>query len=464
MREMVDRAMERIVDHIETLSEQPAAYANGGKDLARKLVEEFPEYGAPFEKLLDRVFVEALPTTFNTAGPGYLAYIPGGGLFHAAVADLIADAINRYVGVWLPAPGLVQLESNVIRWFCDIVGYPQGAGGVLTTGGSMANLIAIVTARRERLPEAFLNGTVYASDQTHHSVQKAAVMAGIRASHVRSVPSDDLYRIRAGELERLIQNDRRNGLEPFLVVDNAGTTNTGAVDDLNAVADIASKEGLWLHTDAAYGGFFALTKRGREILSGLDRSDSICLDPHKSLFLPYGNGSLLVRDSQTLLRAHSTFAEYMPPMQDDREFVDFCQVSPELSRDFRGLRAWLPIRVHGFGVFREALDEKMDLTLWAADRLREMPNVRILAEPQLSVVAFRCEPGGLEGEVLNEFNRTLLRRINDYKRVYLTGTMLGDVFALRICVLSFRTHHDRVAACIQDIEAAIGEMMAELVT
>src|SRR5438876_1247772 len=281
MRRLVELAVDRIVAHIESLPSQPSVDVEGGVELARSLSEPLPETPTPYAQLLDLLFERAVPKSFNTAGPGYLAYIPGGGLFHTALADLIADAVNRYVGVWAAAPALVQLEANVGRWFCDVVGYPAGALGLLTSGGSLANFTAVVTARRERLPEEFLRGVLYASDQVHHSVQKAAMLAGFPPQNVHAVASDARFRLDLEALRSAIAADRAAGRTPFLVVGTAGTTNTGAVDDLAALASLAGAEGLWLHVDAAYGGFFLLTERGRRIMRGIERADSVTLDPHK---------------------------------------------------------------------------------------------------------------------------------------------------------------------------------------
>ncbi len=467
MRELVDQAMERIATHVDSLSDQPVSAVGGGAELARSLAEPLPEAGTAFDEILELLFERAVPCTYNTASPGYLAYIPGGGLLHSAIADLIASSVNRYVGVWLAAPGLVQLELNVVRWLCQMVGYPSSAGGLLTSGGSLANLTAVVTARHERLGERFLSGTIYVSDQTHHSVLKAAVLAGFPARNVRQVPADERFRISIGELERRLDEDARQGFVPFLIVGNAGTTNTGAVDDLAELAEIAAGRGLWLHADAAYGGVFALTERGRTVLSGLERADSIILDPHKGLFLPYGTGSLLIRDSEALRRTHSIHADYMPAMQDDPDLVDFCERSPELSREFRGLRAWLPIKMHGIDAFRCNLDEKLDLARWAAGELKAIPGIEILAEPELSLVVFRMTREELGSAELDSLNRQLLDRINRRQRVFLTGTVLaappGDSswrggFALRICVLSFRTHRDRMEMALEDIRQAVAEL------
>jgi aromatic-L-amino-acid decarboxylase len=459
MRALVEAALDRIVAHIESLPTQPVSDTRAGFELAPSLAEPLPEEGAAVSGLLDLLFERAIPPSFNTASPGYLAYIPGGGLFHSAVADLIADSTNRYTSVYGAAPALAQLEANVIAWFCQIAGYPSEARGTLTSGGSLANWTALVTARRERLPENFLSGVIYASDQSHYSVAKGAILAGFPEANVREVPTDDLFRLRVDALAELIAEDRRRGLTPFLIAASAGTTNTGAVDPLAELADLAAREGLWLHVDAAYGGFFLLTAEGKRAMRGIERADSIVLDPHKGLFLPYGTGAVLVRDGEALRRAHSLTADYMPGMQNDPDRVDFSQYSPELSRPFRGLRVWLPLKMHGAGAFRAQLEEKLALARLAADRLRAMPEIEILAEPQLSLLAFRLAPAGVPESELNDLNHRFLDRVNTRQRVYLTPTRLRGRFAPRICVLSFRTHRERMEMALEDIAAARREVL-----
>ena len=466
MRDMVEAALQRILPYLETLAAQPAASTEGGPALARALAEPLPETGTPFSELLDLLFDRAVPCSFNTAGPGYLAYIPGGGLFHAAVADLIADSVNRYVGVFAAAPGLAQLEANVTRWLAEIVGFPPAARGILTSGGSLAAFTALVTARRERLPEEFLAGTLYVSDQVHHSITKAAILAGFPAANVRTVPSDARFRMRLDELERMLEEDRARGRQPFFVVGSAGTVHTGAVDPLVELAAIARRERLWFHVDGAYGGFFLLTEAGRRVLAGAEQADSIVLDPHKSLFLPYGTGAVVVRDGEALRRAHTFGAHYLPGMQQDPDLLDFSELSPELSRPFRGLRVWLPVKLLGIGAFRQALEEKLALARWLADELRATPGFEIVAEPELSLFAFRLRPPGIaddeggETDRLNAINRQLLARVNARNRVHLTATLVGGRFVLRACVLSFRTHRDRVEAALADLRAAAAEILA----
>jgi len=459
MRSLVQEALDRIVAHIESLPTQTVSDTEGGFAVAESLAEAMPEGGAPVAELLDLFFQRAVPPTFNTASPGYLAYIPGGGLFQSAVADLIADATNRYSSVYAAAPALARIEMNVVDWFREIVGFPPAARGTLTSGGSLANWTALVTARRERLPADFLKGTIYTSDQSHYSVAKGAILAGFPEGNVRMVATDDRYRLRVDALAERIAEDRSQGFTPFLIAAAAGTTNTGAVDPLPELADLAAREGLWLHVDAAYGGFFLLTEAGKRAMRGIERADSIVLDPHKGLFLPYGTGAVLVRDGEALRRAHSLTGDYMPGMQEDPDRVDFSQYSPELSRPFRALRVWLPFKMHGAGAFREQLEEKLALAHLAADRLRAMEGVEILAEPQLSLLAFRLAPAGVPESKLNPLNQRFLDRVNARQRVYLTATRLRGRFAPRICVLSFRTHRDRMEMALEDIAAAQREVL-----
>ena len=447
MRRLVDEAARRIIEHIASLPSQPAANVDDATEFARTLIEPLPKSGEPFDKLLDFLFQEAIPRSFNTPGPGYLAYIPGGGIFHAAVADFIATAVNRYVGVFAAAPALAQLEANVVRWFCEIVGYGKGSGGLLTPGGSVSNLIALITARKTQLGDDFSRGTMYASNQVHYSFQKAASLAGFPLSNVREIDCDSAFRVDVGAMEEAIAADRAEGFKPFLIAGSAGTVGTGAVDDLTALADLAARENLWFHVDGAYGAFFVLTERGRNVMRGIHRADSVVLDPHKTLFHPYGTGALVVKRAADLRETHSMHASYLPQFQQEEELIDFAEISPELSRDFRGLRVWLPLKMFGIEPFRQLLDEKLDLTHWATEELRKIKGIEIVAEPQLSIVAFRH---------VNRNNRELLERINRRKRVMLTGTTLGTEFVIRICVVSHRTHMDRMQMAIEDIKAAVG--------
>lgn len=469
MRAWVDQAMNQIIPYLKSLPQQPAAIWENGADVARSLAEaEAPNNGAPLDELLHHIFQQVVPHSLNTAGPGYLAYIPGGGLFHTALADLIADAVNRYVGVWIGSPGMVQLESNVIRWFCNVVGYPSTAestsaahapGGILTSGGSVANLTAMVTARRNHFGDDFSRGTVYVSDQIHHSITKAAMIAGLPTKNVRVIAAGPDYRMDLDAVRTQIHADRASGMQPFLLIGSGGTVNTGAVDPMHGLADLAQQESMWFHVDGAYGAFFAMTERGGRALNGMERADSITLDPHKSLFLPYGTGCLLVRDGAKLRQAHSVSGDYMPAYQQEEDLVDFCNSSAELSRSNRGMRCWLPIKMAGMQAFVDALDEKLDLARHAADTLRQMTDVCVVAEPELSLLAFRLEPSNLNLEQLNQLNQQWIDAVNRCGNVYLTGTWLDGKFTLRICVLSFRTHLDRIDLMLKDLLTTYEELI-----
>ncbi|MFQ5718375.1 MAG: pyridoxal phosphate-dependent decarboxylase family protein [Acidobacteriota bacterium] len=462
LRAWLAAVAERIVRHVDSLSDQPAGY-DADSIPSWEGHTHFPATATPLPALLDRVFDVAAPASFNTAGPGYMAYIPGGGLVQSAIADLIASAINRYVGVWVAAPLLASMEIEALTWMRSLMGLPETARGLLTSGGSLANLTAVVTARHHCLGESFDSGVLYVSDQAHHSVRKAATLAGFPRRAVVTVPTDGEWKLRPEALRRQVAVDRDAGRRPFMVVASAGTTNTGAVDPLLEIAEICAEKNLWLHVDAAYGGFFRLTRAGQKLLAGTEQADSITLDPHKGLFLPYGTGALLVRDGAVLQAAHELSADYMPAFQDaePRGAYDFCAHGPELSRDFRGLRVWLPIQMHGIGPFVDCLDEKLDLTRHAARRLEGMDGIEIVAWPQLTVVAFRLVRPGADANDLDRLNARLLARVLASRKVWLTSTRLDGRVVLRICVLSFRTHRDRVETCLDLIEREVNALLDE---
>lgn len=447
MREMGETALAYIVGFLQGQDDAPAGGEGGGLEAARAFREGPPEVGGDFEPLMEMVRTAAAKA-YGTTGPGYLAFIPGGGLFTATLADLLATGINRFVNLWEAAPVVAQVENNVVRWLCDLFGYPAESRGILTSGGSMANFSAIVTARRASLPESFLSGTLYVSEQVHASVTKAASLAGFPQRSVRVVPCTSELRMDAEWLRQMVREDRAAGHAPFLIVASAGTTNTGAVDPIADAADVATEEGLWLHVDAAYGGFFQLTERGRARFAGIERADSITLDPHKGMFLPYGTGSLVVRDGLRLRGAHYTGAHYLQDLAGEAEIPNFTEYSPELSRDFRGLRVWFPLKLHGVSAFRDALDEKLDLARVLYEGLREVPQLELPWEPELTIVPFRLRNRDAEA------NKRLLEAINASDRVFLSSTIVDGLFTIRACILSHRTHRDRIDECIEIVRRA----------
>jgi aromatic-L-amino-acid decarboxylase len=464
MQAMGEMVVARSVAHLAAPQDMPSRgdYTDI-EALCRSMRESAPEQGADLKALLDPLFDEWIPRSFTAPSPGYMAYIPGGGVYPAALADFIADTTNRYTGIWQAAPALVQLEANVLDWIRDWMQFPAQARGLFTTGGSMAIFNAIACAREKLLGDDIRPGTLYVSSQSHHCIVKAARLAGIAHDRVRVISVDADFRLRVAELERAITADRAAGLKPFMVFSNAGSTNTGAVDPIDAVADVAARERMWHHVDGAYGGFFHMVPELRSLLSGLPRADSLTLDPHKGLFLPYGTGMLLVRDGEALRALHSSTAGYLPDNQ--TEFYDPAQYGPDLSRGFPGLRVWLTLKFFGAARYRAALAEKRELAVWAAGQVARIPGVVMDAMPQLSLFAFHLESPALRSlEAENAATRALMDRVTRRGQVMLTGAVVGTRFLGRVCVLSFRTRRADVETCVQQLAEEAAALLAAAVS
>lgn len=470
LRALLDEVVGRLATYLDTIAVQPASAAvEPIAAIARELASTpLPETGRSVRSVLDLLFERVVPATYNTTSPGFFGYLAGGGIPQAAVADLIAGVVNRFVGRWSAAPAAAQLEVNVLRWFADLVGYPATSRGVLTSGGSLANLTAVFTARQRSVGYDLSSVRLYASEHIHFSIPKAAAICGLPKESVRRIPLDAGGRMDVAALVQQIRADRQQGARPFLVVASAGTFLTGAVDDLTAVAAIAREENLWFHIDAAFGGFFLLTERGRQLLAGIGSADSVTLDPHKGLFLPYGTGALLVRNGEVLKRVHEIDADFYGPLVDDGDAIDFCSYSIEQTRPFRGLRVWLPLALHGVAPFRRNLDEKLDLARVASEELHTIPGIEVVAAPTLTVVVFRLAPPGQAGHAsaadgarLDALNRAMVQRVNARGNVFLMTIELKGRVVVRMCILSFRAHLDRVVTAIADIRDAAGEVLAQ---
>lgn len=461
MQAMGNLVVARSVAHLSALESQPihGDYTNI-EAFCRAMREDAPEHGSTLQALLDPLFDEWIPRSFGTPHPGYLAYIPGGGVYPAALADFISDTTNRYTGVWQAAPALVQLEANALDWLRDWMQFPETTRGLFTTGGSMAMFNAIACAREQRLGHDIRRGTLYVTTQSHHCIAKAAKLAGIAHDRVRVIDVDADFRMRVDDLERAIAADRAANLKPFMVFSTAGTTNTGAVDPIDAVADIAAREQLWHHVDGAYGGFFHMAPELRPLLAGLSRADSLTLDPHKGLFMPYGTGALLVRDGEALRALHASTAGYLPDNQG--EFYDPAQYGPDLSRGFPGLRIWLTLKLFGSARYRAALAEKRALAVWAAAEIARIPGIVMDAMPQLSLFAFHLQSKALDTlDKQNAATRALMDRVTARGDVMLTGATVGDRFLGRVCVLSFRTRRAQMETCVRQLAEESAALLSE---
>ncbi|MDX2546833.1 pyridoxal phosphate-dependent decarboxylase family protein [Streptomyces sp. WI04-05B] len=449
--------LDRVVDRTEKLAVRPATSPLSPRAEA-ELVESFlappPARGGDLKALLARLD-EAADCALETAGPGHLAYIPGSGLYSAALAEFYNRAVNRYGG--LASVALAALEESVIRWMArEVCSLPEGSGGLLTSGGSIATFSATVAARHDRLGEDLADGTVYTTAFAHHSVAKTARLAGIRTAHIRTVPHTPDLRMDPEAAAAMIRADRDAGLRPFLLVATAGTTDTGPVDPLPQLADVVRHEDVCFHIDAAYGGFFRLTARGAERLAGIEEADSITLDPHKTLFMPFGTGALVVRDIAALHAAHNGTGSYLQDMGTAGSVPDSGHLGPEVTHEIRGLRAWLPLHLHGVDAFREALDEKLDLAEHVHDTLSGVAELEVLQRPDLSTVILRVRPADgsrAAAERADEASRRLLERINGHRPIVLSSTVVDGRYTLRLCVVSHRTHYDRIAGALKIITA-----------
>lgn len=416
-----------------------------------------PENGRPLHDLLAALARAAEPGP-STASGGFMAAIPNCGLAATALADLISNTLNKYTGVGYGAPGLVALEHGVTDWLVQIMGLPPTATGLLTSGASMATVSALACVREATALRDLYQAVIYVTDQTHPALAKAARLLGYPRTSIRQVPVDDAQHMSLEALENAVRIDRAAGLTPVCLVANAGTANTGAVDPLEALANIAAREGLWFHVDAAYGGFFRLTERGRARLTGVERADSLVVDPHESLFLPSGTGALLVRDDAILRRAHA---------EDEiivlRDFVrgalpDFSATGPELTRPLRGLRLWLPLQLHGVAAFRHALDAKLDLARRAYDTLSTISGVEVQSPPELSIATFRIRTGG-GAEADDLATDELVRAINSEGRVMIGTTRVMGRTLARIAILGHRTGPEH----FEDLTTAIRKQIRKWV-
>ena len=443
--EALDHALAFLDQVDDAPSLRPAAEA-----LATRLDPEFTDSGRDPATVFDYIGECIERPGIATTSPRFMGYIPGGGLFHSALGDMLAAASNKYSGFAPAAPGAVRIENACTAWLASIIGFPGEAAGTLTSGGSMANLTAVVAAREARDPEG--GGAVYLTRFAHHSVDKALHIAGRGRAPRRTIATDSSFRMSGESLEAALAEDRRNGVRPWLVVASAGTVDTGSVDPIAEIAEVCRRYDAWLHVDGAYGGLFALCEEGRARLRGIEQADSVALDPHKTLFLPYGTGAVVVRDGKLLLDAFSASADYIRPFVETDVGLSPADLSPELTRHFRALRLWLPLQIAGVSAFRPAQTEKLKLSRYFHARLSAIDGFDPGPSPELSVVAFRYLPKS--GDV-DEFNQRLIERIQQEGRVMLSGTRIDGRFYLRCAILCFRTHLEHVDEALDAILRAV---------
>lgn len=459
---------------LDPSNEQRLMIWNKAIDYANQFLNELPSYpgfrhgsfeklqalkiedsGKPIEALLDILKTEVDTTGISSASGKHMGFIPGGGLWASALADMLSNISNKYSGIAFSGPGSVKVETQVIRWLTSVIGYPAHAFGNLTSGGSIANLTAIKAARDFHGINSsnVRKAVIYFGEQTHHSVYKALHVTGLYEAVQRKISLNDRFQINTMELKQQLAADKAAGLQPFMVVASAGTTDTGAVDPLDELATICQQYNAWFHVDGAYGGFFMLVDEMKEKLKGIERSDSVVLDPHKTLFLPFGSGAVLLRDGNVLLSSNSAKASYLIDT-DEADDINPADTGIELTRPNRGLRMWLPLQLHGVAPFKACLEEKLLLIRYFYEQIRKL-GFETGPYPDLTVVIFRYP-----GDADNSINQQLVEAIHKDGRVFLSSTIINGKVWLRCAVVSHRTHLEEVDLALQMIRENIQRIIS----
>ena len=452
MRAIGHRTIDALVDAIAAIEDQPVMSRVPAAPMRERLDAPPPSAARPYQEVLAQVFADVVPFCAHTGAGGYMAFIPGFPTWPSAMGDLIASALMMDCCWWAGGAGGSQLELTVLRWFADWLGYPATASGILVSGGSAANMTALACARERRVGAMRDDLVVYVSSQCHSSIARAARALGFRPEQVRVLPVDRSFRVRVDVLEQAIDADRAAGRLPLAVCANAGSTNTGVVDPLPALADLCAAQGVWLHVDGAYGAFAAITERGRRALAGIERADSITLDPHKWLFQPFECGAILVREPEGLNRAFEITPEYLRDVETHEE-VNFSDRGLQLSRFCRALKVWMSVQTFGLDAFRKAVDGALDLAHEVAARVEASPELELLAPVDLSVVAFRRKPAGEDDETrLEAVNLALVAAVEAIGEALVSSTRLFGRTAIRTCILNPTTTAAHVHRVLDIIE------------
>jgi glutamate/tyrosine decarboxylase-like PLP-dependent enzyme len=464
-------AADAVAEHREKLESRPV-FGKVGRD-ASLFEEPLPRDPQPFDEVLAFVREHVLPFPFGNSHPRFFGFINATADPVGITADYLAAAMNP--NCWGGDHAAVHVENEVMRWIAEIVGYPADAEGILVSGGSMANFTALAAARRAMTPgnvrEEGLAGegrprlVVYASDQVHHCVDKAVDLLGIGTRNLRKIPTDERFRVRTDLLERTIAEDRKSGLLPVVVVGNAGTVNTGAIDPLDEIADICRRESLWFHADGAYGAMARLSPALAPLFSGMERADSIAADPHKWLYVPYEAGAALVREPGRLAAAFRKFPEYLAtdPESPFPGPVWFAERGVELSRGFKALKVWMGMKTHGSRAYARSIENDVALARFLAEKVDRRPEFERLAEQVLSIVNFRYRPTdrSLPDEEIDRLNRRIVNRLVGDGSFLLAPTILKGRTAMRVCIVNFRTTEDDLTLLLDEAARVGRELLAE---
>lgn len=452
MQRLGYRIVDILVQHFAGMRDGPVGAKGAPAELLPLLSGPPSETPTDPHTLLARLEKDVFQNILHVDHPRFFAFVPGPGNFVSTMADALASGFNVFNGTWLGGSAAAAIELSVIDWFRGFCGFPETAKGLFVSGGSAANLTALHAARSVKLGDQIEGATIYFSDQTHYSVERALRVIGFSAKQFRKIPSDDRFLLPLESLREAIRADQAAGLRPFCVIANAGTTNTGAVDPLPQLADLCAGEKLWLHADGAYGAASVICDRGREKLAGLDRVDSLSLDPHKWLFQPFECGCVLVRDASHLKSAFQLMPEYMRDVHRNTAEINPADYGIQLSRGFRALKVWLSMNTFGLAAFRDAITYGFELAEFAERELRKRKGCEILSPAEMAIVAFRF---GNDDALQTKLVELMLRD----GFAFLTSTTLKGVTALRLCTINPRTTEDEIVQTIDRLEKFAAQEM-----
>ncbi len=448
MRRMGYRTVDLLVERAARDRDDPALRTASRDELAARLAGPPPVDGVPFERILQRLSDDVLPFIARWDHPRFFGFVPGSGTWPGALADFIVSAVNLDASSWREASGPSQVELTVLEWFREWIGYPEEASGVLVSGGSAANMTAVACAREARLGPMSDTVVAYLCDQAHSSMARAARILGFRPEQVRILPSDGGNRLSPQILERAMDADIEAGLTPLVVGAAAGATSTGAIDPFAELSALCRERGVWLHVDAAYGGFAVLSERGREWLRGIELADSVTLDPHKWLYQPFEVGCLMVRDGAQLRRAFEITPDYLKDSQAASREVNFANYGLQLTRMARAVKVWMSVQFFGVDAFRRAVDSAIDLAKHAEEHVVASPVLELVSPASLGILCFRRTYDGVTDDgLLERMNGEVIRRLVESGRGLISSTRVRGRFALRICVMN----HTTTAADVDEI-------------
>lgn len=459
-RRLASEVVELSADFLASLDARPIFPKTSGVESERLFVSELPERGMGAEAFRELADVAAHSRAQNGR---FYGYVQGPGEPVAALGDLFASILNQNMTAWRSSPAGVTIEKTVVSWLAEAVGC-KGYFGTLTGGGSAANLMGLTMAREARIPaneqglHKAAEGVIYASAEVHMAVPKAVAMIGIGRANLRTVPCDSSYRMVPGKLDEAMRRDKKNGLVPVAVVASAGTVNTGAIDPLREIAEVAHAHGAWMHVDGAYGALAAIAIPAK--FEGLALADSISLDPHKWLYQPLDCGCLLYRDLDMARKTFAYTGDYAKQLSDDPvEGFAFFEESIELSRRCRALKLWLSLRYHGMAAFRAAIKKDLDSAKRLAAVVAKAPELEIVATGELSVVCFRHRmKKDASEEERNRFNLAVMKRMVRRGKVYLSNATLEGKFCLRVCVVNHLTKESDIGAVVPEVLATAREV------